>query len=150
MSVRDLRNDKPDLLEKRRHQIIALLSQQTTQAGVDYQQLVLGGFSQGAMLATDVCLALPQRVGGLIVWSGSLLNEPEWTRLAKGKAGLQVVQSHGEFDPILPFAGAELLRDLFDSHGIKTQFLPFHGQHTIPQLGITYAADLIAKMAAID
>ena len=36
-------------------------------------KIVIGGFSQGAMVTTDVALSLEEPVGGLIVWSGTCL-----------------------------------------------------------------------------
>lgn len=142
-AVRDLRKEKPDLLPARRQQLMEVMDAVQREAGINPAKTIIGGFSQGAMLATDVALAFPETLGGLIIWSGTLLNEKEWKRLAPDKTGLKVVQSHGKEDPILPFEGAEWLRSVFAINQIKNNFIPFPGQHTIPLQAITAAAEMI-------
>jgi phospholipase/carboxylesterase len=95
-------------------------------------RMILGGFSQGSMVTTDVALRLSERPAGLCVYSGSLIAEEEWTSLAQKRGPLPVLQSHGTFDPILPYAGAEALRKLLQGAGLEVEFLRFEGPHTIP------------------
>jgi phospholipase/carboxylesterase len=52
--------------------------------------------------------------------------------LAREKAPLAVLQSHGRSDPILPFAGAVLLRDALVEAGLALEFVEFQGGHAIP------------------
>jgi phospholipase/carboxylesterase len=66
------------------------------------------------------------------VFSGSLIAEEEWKSLAQKRGPLPVLQSHGTFDPILPFAGAEALRKLLQGAKLEVEFLKFDGPHTIP------------------
>lgn len=94
-------------------------------------QIVLGGFSQGAMLTTDLALRLPDGPAGLAIFSGSLICEDQWRALAPRKAGLPVLQSHGKFDTILPYVGATWLRDLLLESGLQVEFIEFDGDHTI-------------------
>jgi phospholipase/carboxylesterase len=145
--VRDLQRDQPAMLPQRNRQLTDVLDQLMEESGVDYAQVILGGFSQGAMLTTDVALSLPESVGGVVVWSGTLLNEQNWAPAVKARSGMPVVQSHGRVDPILPFAGAELLRDLFVENGLKVEFIDFVGQHTIPREAIATTAALITRVA---
>lgn len=100
------------------------------------QQLVVGGFSQGSMLATDWALHAEENVAGLCIWSGTLLCEEEWGRWARRHAGLAVFQSHGRFDPLLPFDAAVRLRDLLQAAGLAVDFLAFDGEHTIPEAAV--------------
>ena len=129
---RDLRNERPKGLVAAREALsetIRLWSDRTT---LPLSRFVLGGFSQGAMLTTDVSLHLDTNPAALIAMSGSLINETEWRELAPQHAGLRVLQSHGTADPLLPFAAAEWLRDLLTSAGATVEFLPFRGGHQIP------------------
>lgn len=96
------------------------------------ERIVLGGFSQGAMLACDVALRATRPPAGLVLLSGAPVSEPEWRALAATRAGLRVIQSHGRSDPILPFAGGEYLRDLLREGGLDVEWLPFGGGHGIP------------------
>lgn len=121
--------------------LVALLSGRT---GLPLSRIVLGGFSQGAMLATDVALHLPGRIGGLVVWSGTLLCEDDWRPLAARRGPLPVFQSHGEYDPILPFEGAQGLREMFEESGQAVDFYGFPGQHQLTMETVAGAAALIA------
>ncbi len=93
---------------------------------------LLGGFSQGSMIATDVTLRLPTPPAGLCIFSGAVVAEDEWTELARKRGKIPVLQSHGHFDPILPFAAGQSLRELLTNAGLDVEFLPFAGPHTIP------------------
>lgn len=146
--IRDLRRESPAELPAAREALLALLAELQAETGARTDQLLLGGFSQGAMLATDVALRLPEPPAGLVVWSGTLLSEEAWRELAPRRAGLRVVQSHGRQDPILPFAGALALRDLFEESGLAVDFLPFDGPHTISQAAVDATARLLADLAA--
>lgn len=92
----------------------------------------LGGFSQGAMLATDTVLRGTRKLDGLIVLSGSLICQADWSSLASARSGLRVFQSHGRSDPILPYSIAEQLRDMLSARGVAVQFHSFSGGHGIP------------------
>ncbi len=94
--------------------------------------IVLGGFSQGAMLALDVALHDPRPLAGLILLSGTFIAESEWGPRFASRAGLRVLQSHGRRDGLLPFAAAERLRARMTAAGLEVRWLPFDGAHEIP------------------
>lgn len=96
------------------------------------RQLVLGGFSQGAMVSTHVTLENRLQPAMLALFSGTLLNSEEWQLLAAAHPGCPVFQSHGYQDPILPFHPSEELRDMLQNAGFDVEFQAFHGPHTIP------------------
>jgi phospholipase/carboxylesterase len=95
-------------------------------------RIVLGGFSQGAMLACDVALRTTRPLAGLVPMSGSVIASSEWRSLAPARKGLRVLQSHGRQDPILPFAGGVALRDLLTEGGLEVEWHEFNGGHGIP------------------
>jgi phospholipase/carboxylesterase len=68
------------------------------------KRLVLGGFSQGAMISMEVALSQPDDIAGLILWSGAVLDEPGWTRKLQGLKGKRYVQSHGMSDSVIGFS----------------------------------------------
>ena len=110
------------------------------------QMLVLGGFSQGAMLATEVTLHMPAAPAGLALLSGTLINAPEWTELAKAKAGLRFFQSHGFRDQILSFAHAQKLEQVLKSAGWQGQLQRFEGGHEIPSEVLIQLGSFIRKV----
>ena len=144
--LRQMRQDCPPLLPEARQKLMGVIDALRQRTGLPLSQFVLGGFSQGSMLATDVALRLDENVGGLVIYSGTLLIEPEWQRLAAARRGLRVLQSHGTIDPLLPFDAAVWLRDLLQSAGAEVEFIPFHGMHTIPQEAVASTTQLIARV----
>lgn len=112
--------------------VAALLDEVEARLAVPPGKLVLGGFSQGAMLSCDVALRGPRRLAGLVLMSGTLLAEHEWQPRMAAHQGLRVLMSHGDADPLLPLAASVRLRDLFVAAGLEVRFLPFPGQHEIP------------------
>jgi phospholipase/carboxylesterase len=143
---RELRNSNPPRLDACRKLIDEIVAVVMDQHGLSFAQIVLGGFSQGAMLATEVALKSSGQLGGLIVWSGSLINETVWRKAASERASMRVVQSHGRLDPILPFAGAELLRDMLREFGHDVEFIAFDGPHTISATALGAACRLITQV----
>jgi phospholipase/carboxylesterase len=129
--LRDMSRQTPEGLPEASAQIAELLSLLETELSVPSGQLVIGGFSQGAMLSADVALRSERALAGLVVLSGTLLSEPDWVSLMPKRKGLPVLQSHGRADPLLPFALAERLRDLLREAGLDVTWLPFNGGHGI-------------------
>ena len=121
----------PEGLASARRGLTGLLSALSAGTKLPYGKIVLGGFSQGAMVTTDLALRLEEAPAGLCILSGTLICEPEWKQRAARRAGLPVLQAHGRFDDILPFAQAEKLRDVLKEGGLRVDFLPFDGPHTI-------------------
>ncbi|MEM7457176.1 MAG: hypothetical protein AAF456_22735, partial [Planctomycetota bacterium] len=141
--VREMRTTSPAELPDCRMRINEVIEFARKNYGVSASQIVIGGFSQGSMLSTDVALNYKEPLGGLIVWSGALICEEQWTAAAGNQIGLSVAQSHGRLDPVLPFAGAEYLREMLTAGGHEVRFAAFDGQHAIPGPAIEVALDLI-------
>lgn len=128
---RDLSQDVPEGLAEAREKVNAMLDALASER--PSSRLVLGGFSQGAMLSLDVALrAPPRKLAGLVQMSGTIIAEREWKPLLSGRKELKVFQSHGRADAILPFAAAERLSKMLSDAGLEVAFDPFHGPHTIP------------------
>lgn len=140
-----LRSHVPDGLLEARTALTGCLEALSAEHSIPLTDFVLGGFSQGAMLATDVSLHLPQRLAGLVIWSGTLIAEKEWQQQLSIVAPRPVLISHGRFDPILPFAGSELLRDMFTAAKFPVEYLPFSGQHQLTDHVLTRTANLLRE-----
>jgi phospholipase/carboxylesterase len=99
---------------------------------IAWKDLIIGGFSQGAMLATEVFLKAPESAAGLLCLSGTLLSEDTWANLVAQRKNSKIFMSHGELDPVLPHRGSAQLQSFFEKNQIKTQFVSFRGGHEIP------------------
>ena len=128
----ELRKDCPQELPAAREMLLGLIREWSQRSGVPLEHFILGGFSQGSMLATDVTLQLDKNPAGLVILSGTLMNEDVWRDRATHHKALRVLQSHGTTDPLLPFAAAGWIRDLLKQAGADVEFLPFAGGHEIP------------------
>ncbi len=113
--------------------LIACLRALETEHGVNPKRTILGGFSQGAMVTTDIALHHEPSFAGLAILSGSHVRRDRWSA-ALSRVGKQqhIFQSHGRRDPILPFAIAEVLHGALVEAGADASFLPFHGGHELP------------------
>lgn len=96
------------------------------------KQLILGGFSQGAIVSCHVALQLPASPKILIQLTSNLIGSSLWQRQLKFHKDLRIFQSHGRQDPILSFEKAKQLHEQFKMHCKKVEFLPFDGGHEIP------------------
>jgi len=130
--VRDLSLEVPHGLGSAREQLLAILKELPRELMIDYQKTVIGGFSQGAMLACDAVLHSDYPFAGLVQLSSNLLAQPLWGPLMPQRRGLPVFQSHGTLDTILPYAGAERLREALSRAGLRVEWHGFRGGHEIP------------------
>ncbi|MEX2443531.1 MAG: hypothetical protein WD492_07995 [Alkalispirochaeta sp.] len=117
-----------------------------------WETLILGGFSQGAMVVAEVLrqglenprLPLPAVV---LLFSGALTAQSWWDGLNVGAGGSQrpdgdvpvIFQSHGAQDPVLPISEGEALRDTLTAAGFSVDWHQFEGRHEIPE-GVVRAA----------
>jgi phospholipase/carboxylesterase len=129
---RSLAREVPPGLGDARARLLTMLHVMRTRMDATSAPLVLGGFSQGAMLACDVALRTDVPLAGLVMLSGTLLCVNEWQPLMARRAGLRVFQSHGQSDPLLPFEAAEALRDHLRAAGLEVEWHGFAGVHEIP------------------
>jgi phospholipase/carboxylesterase len=117
---------------------------------IDLKNTYIGGFSQGAMMASKVFFDTPSDFKGLISLSGAALHRKKWNISPKNistknntkenttdsdskndsSTKQKVFLSHGKQDPVLPFSCAT---DLDDSVvGFNKKSLWFNGGHEIP------------------
>lgn len=140
---RDRRAEIPEGLAEVRAKVLGFLAELQSRFDIPDEQLVLGGFSQGAMLSLDVALHRDTPPAGLVLMSGTLIAESAWSPRLPSLREVPVVQSHGEHDPLLPFAIAELLRDRLVEAGAVVDWQPFVGGHEIPPPVLDAAAKLL-------
>lgn len=104
---------------------------------LDWSETLLGGFSQGAMVAVEVALSAPAPPKGVLLFSGSLIAEERWNGVAeklaeRGWRPERFFQSHGQSDQILPYDEGRALFELLQKAGWEGSFAAFRGGHEIP------------------
>ncbi len=147
-NFQELAESEPPGMSEARGQFREFLSEYQTLSSHKLSEIILGGFSQGAMLTTDATLRLSDSPAGLCIYSGTLLCKKEWQELAPNRAGLPVIQAHGSMDPILPFPMAEELRDLLKNAGLVVNFHPFPGMHTISWDALEMTVEMLKQTLA--
>lgn len=110
---------------------------------LESEQLVLGGFSQGAMVSTEVTLSQPEDISALVLYSPTLLDEKNWSQKAAGLRDKHILLSHGTRDTVLPYAGAQRLYDIFKAKGADIRMVSFPGAHEIPNQVLQQTRELI-------
>lgn len=148
-SFDQMRDTVPPDLEKARTELVkaielAVESLQANQGADADLPVVIGGFSQGAMITTDLTMrGLVKNQAGLIAYSGALICETDWKASTASVANLPFVQSHGTLDNILPFETGRWLNDLLRDKGLNGKLLEFEGPHTIPSEAILQTAKML-------
>ena len=138
---RDFSQATPSGLKKAREAALEMLA--ATKKPLS--KILLMGFSQGAMLATDMAVRAPEKLAGLVIFSGNLLDEKLWGEKAQSKPGMTFYQSHGTYDDLLSLSGAQRLEKVLTGAGWQGRLQIFNGGHEIPQEVIYQAAQYVKK-----
>ena len=125
---RSFPDERPPEMQKAREHLLGFLEK----AEINPSQTIIGGFSQGAMMSVDLCLSVPQNFLSLLILSGTLIAKNDWKSLLETKQEQRFFQSHGDNDPLLPFAHAEKLYNLLRQNQFAGDFHQFKGGHEIP------------------
>jgi phospholipase/carboxylesterase len=142
-----VREEVPEGIEQARDQLVETIDLVLKQCKLDESSLLLGGFSQGAMLSVETaCLGLANPPKQLCLYSGALICEKRWKPALGKLKQTQIFQSHGRMDPILPLQTGQWLRDLIKQSGCSVDYFEFNGPHTIPYEAIEYTGKMLAEL----
>jgi phospholipase/carboxylesterase len=108
--------------------------------GFATEQTILGGFSQGCLMAIDVGLRYPRRLAGIVGISGYVC-EPEKLLAELSPVALrqQLLVTHGLYDPTIPVAPVREQIKRLKSAGVRIDWREFPKAHTIagePELAV--------------
>lgn len=102
-----------------------------TRYEVPREQLIMMGFSQGAVMSIATALTIPDKIGGVVALSGYFARPTGWSPAHADLAGLPILVTHGTEDNVLPVewgrAAAEALRD----YGADVQYEEFPMAHQV-------------------
>ena len=134
--TRDRSDEEPEGLREVRARMAEFLAEIDDRLAPADGRVVLGGFSQGAMVALDTALHQDRPLSGLVLLSGTLLASDDWIPRMPARAGLPVLQSHGRSDPLLPFSVADKLHGELERAGLGVEWGPFPGGHEVPPIAL--------------
>ena len=114
-------------------------------AGIPAERIVLGGFSQGACLASEFMARNARRYGGLLAFSGGLIGPPGTLRAYTGSlGGTPVFLGCSDVDPHIPKARVEETAAVLESMGAQVTMRLYRGMgHTINGDEIDHAHALL-------
>jgi predicted esterase len=130
-------------------QIIADILAHVTEAGISAERIMLGGFSQGACLASEFVARHPQRYGGLFVLSGAVMGPPDAPREYAGSLdGTPVFIGGINRDPWVTEKQMRLTADVFQQLDGEVHIEIQPGtEHTVRQSEIAYVNNMITALA---
>lgn len=104
-----------------------------------YEEVVIGGFSQGAMLASHLLTQNldENKLKGALFYSTTLLAKERLIKGLEGKKALPFLQSHGRQDQVLDYNAAMKLFELLKLYRYEGEFISFEGGHEIPMQVLT-------------
>ncbi|MHB8482700.1 MAG: alpha/beta hydrolase [Nitrospiria bacterium] len=117
-----------------RKKLIELI-QQFEASGIPSGEIIIGGFSQGAVMSLDAGLRYPGRLCGLMALSG-YLHAPEKLSEEKSPAnkGLPILVCHGADDDVLPVTGSHEAVKALENEGYRVTYHEYSiGHQIIPE-----------------
>ncbi len=140
---RDLSKEKPEALPALRKRILEAIES----LKVPWDRIILGGFSQGAMLANDIFMHAPENPRALVCLSGALLSKEELKPLAAKRSGLPFFLSHGKSDAVLDIRGSSQLESFLLQAGMKGKLFSFAGAHEIPMEAVAKLNEFLLQVS---
>ncbi len=142
-----VREEEPAGIDDARQKLCVCIETALQMSDLDASRLLLGGFSQGAMLSMDVaCRGLPTPPAAMCLYSGCLICERQWRSTASKLESTDIFQSHGRLDPVLPLQTGKWLTELLAACGCNVDYFEFNGVHTIPMEAIEKTAHQMTKL----
>lgn len=94
--------------------------------------LVLGGFSQGSLLVSDLLLTRSyyRQPDITLLMSSTLMERDKWMAAASPLFHTYLIQTHGVYDPVLAYREAQSFYELLSClNAGESVFFPFEGGH---------------------
>lgn len=126
--------------------LVEFLNDLWSQTGIAPKQTILAGFSQGAMMALHVGLSLPQKLMGIIAFSGAFLPPEGFGSTPMAKPPVCLV--HGDRDEIVDPQHSADADEALKAAGFDVRYHVSAGVgHGIAPDGLAFAGAFIADIA---
>lgn len=128
--------------------VIGDLIERVEQRGISAENIIIGGFSQGACLASEFAVRNPRRYGGLLIFSGGVIGPLDMQRSDAGSLdGTPVFIGCSDVDFHIPLARVEESAEIMTRLGasVNKQIYPNMG-HTINQDELAHANSIVQRL----
>lgn len=123
----------PQQAESSRKLILKFIEELKSKYKFDHQSIYLVGFSQGAIMSYAVGLSNPDKIKGIAIMSGRLLDETKSLVNKEQVKSLKVFISHGTEDPVLGVHYAREANQYLKAQGLTPVYKEYKATHTITQ-----------------
>jgi phospholipase/carboxylesterase len=115
--------------------------------GLSHDRLVLGGFSQGSVMATSVAVGpLRPRIGALFANSGFVPTVDGWNVDAAAAAQLPVLMTHGTLDNVINVGFGSAARERLVGAGAQVEFRQPPIGHELDPTTLIRARELLTTL----
>lgn len=122
---------EPETFRRSLESLIALVDHVRERHQLTSEQLVLLGFSQGAVMSLAVALSAPDRIGGVVALSGYLPRPAAWKPPHTDLGGLPILVTHGTYDSILPVAWGRAAAERLKGFNANVRYEEFPMDHEV-------------------
>jgi phospholipase/carboxylesterase len=122
--------------------------QSLQEAGFGRERIVVGGFSQGACLATEFVASHPARYGGLVAFTGGLIGPPGSLQSSPNGelTGTPALLCSGDPDPHVPWTRVAESAAILSGMGATVTTKRYPGRpHTVTQEELELARNLLLQ-----
>lgn len=124
--------------------LLKFIQQQLALYGLQEEDLLLLGFSQGTMLSLYTALRMPKAIAGVLAYSGALVAPQLLSEELKSRPPLCLI--HGEDDEIVPFLAFNEALAHLQKHAITVEGFSREGLgHGIDPAGLQIGMQFIAS-----
>lgn len=100
--------------------------------GIPTEKIILGGFSQGAVIALMAGLSYPQKLAGVIALSGYLPNAAQvLMNRSQANQAIPVFLAHGTEDTIVPFMLGQTTATALEKQGLPVTWHSYKMSHSV-------------------
>ena len=119
--------------------------QKTEEAGLTLGDVVLGGFSQGAMMALYTGLQFEEPLAGILGFSGKLVDLENIGDLIESKPPICLV--HGQDDEVVPAEGSLTAKEALEHYWLNVSIhISQKTGHSIAMDGLQFATGFLSRV----
>jgi len=112
-------------------EVTKLIEHETT-LGIPSERIILGGFSQGSVVALSLGLTYPKRLGGIIALSGYLSHRNEiQKKLTDTTRTTPIFLAHGEKDNVVPYFLGEITFQFLQKNNCQVDWHSYPIAHSV-------------------
>lgn len=132
-------------IHKSQTSIVALIEREI-ERGVNSENIILAGFSQGGAIALHTALRYSKRLAGIMGLSSYLpLVDTVENEIHSANKDTPIFLGHGSLDPVVPFNLAIATQDTLNKFGYSSELKKYHMEHSVCDEEINDISDWINR-----